>query len=252
MNCKDNGHLPNLSEKLGHFVRTNSETLTGVMAKNSKDVLCEGVAITSGLYVNDNTHIELVRYPAGSDLMLMLGTPMVDGGGRVPRFVKYVATCVMHPIKTFRTLWPFGQAKRSVILLVMQTLDNYLTISRRQRWWSPFKKRLTSSNDGRKIPNYIPEANTTARALAKRLDGYPQNGINETVLNIPMTAHIMGGCVMGRDSDQGVIDPYHRVFGYDNMYVVDASAIPANLGVNPSLTITALAERAMHFVEKKD
>ncbi|MBN2008575.1 GMC family oxidoreductase [candidate division KSB1 bacterium] len=251
MNCKANGHLPNLSDKLGHYVRTNSETLAGVTSKNRKDVYCDGVAITSGLFVNDETHIELVRYPAGSDLMLMLGTPMADDHGKIPRFVRFVGVCLRHPIESLKTLWPFGKAKKSIILLVMQTLDNYLTLSRTLRWWSPFKKRLASSNGGRKIPNYIPEANSTARAMAKRMNGFPMNGINETVLNIPMTAHIMGGCIMGKDREHGVIDEYHRVFGYENIYVVDASAIPANLGVNPSLTITAMAERAMYHVPKK-
>ncbi len=248
MKCRERGHLPELSDRLGDIVRTNSETLAGVTAKRSKDIHCNGVAITSGLYVDDNTHIELVRYPAGSDLMLMLGTPMVDGGGKVPRFIKYVGTCLRHPITAIRTLWPFGKAKKSIILLVMQTLDNYLTVSRKPRWWAFFRKRLASSNGGRKIPNYIPLANKTARALAQKMNGFPQNGINETILNVPMTAHIMGGCIMGSDKSTGVIDKYHRVFGYENMYVVDASSIPANLGVNPSLTITAMAERAMSYV----
>ena len=181
----------------------------------------------------------------GSDLMMMLGVPMVDGGTKIPRFIKYVGTCLRHPIRAIRTLWPFGKAKKSVILLVMQTIDNYLTLTRKLRWWSLFKKRMASKNEGMKIPNYIPEANETGRALAQRMDGLPQNGINEAILNIPMTAHILGGGIMGKDRDSGVIDKYHRVFGYKNMYVVDASAIPANLGVNPSLTITAMAERAM-------
>jgi cholesterol oxidase len=251
MKCKEKGHLPELSHKLGHMVRTNSETLAGVTAKKSDTIHSRGVAITSGLYVNDNTHIELVRYPAGSDLMMMLGVPMVDGGTKIPRFFKYMSTCIAHPIKTVRTLWPFGKAKRSVILLVMQTIDNYLTLSRKRRWWSIFKKKLASKNEGLKIPNYIPEANETGRSLAKRMDGLPQNGINEAILNIPMTAHILGGCIMGKDRDSGVIDKRHRVFGYKNMYIVDASAIPANLGVNPSLTITAMAERAMSFIPRK-
>jgi cholesterol oxidase len=251
MKCKEKGFLPELSNRLGHMVRTNSETLGGVTAKKSSAVHSRGVAITSGLYVNDNTHIELVRYPAGSDLMLMLGVPMVDGGTRVPRFIKYIGTCMAHPVRAIRTLWPFGKAKRSVILLVMQTVDNYLTLSRKLRWWSLFRKRMASKNEGKKIPNYITEANETGRALAKRMDGLPQNGINEAVLNIPMTAHILGGCIMGKDRDSGVIDRCHRVFGYKNMYVVDASAIPANLGVNPSLTITAMVERAMEHIPPK-
>jgi cholesterol oxidase len=249
--CKENGHLANISDKLGQMVRTNSETLVGITARRSKDIHCSGVAITSGLYVNDNTHIELVRYPAGSDAMLNLATLMVDGGTKVPRFLKLIGSYILHPLDFLRILWPFGKAKKSIILLVMQTLDNFLTIHRKRRWWVFFQKGLTSESGGRKIPSYIPEANQTARALAKRMNGIPQNSLNDSILNISMTAHILGGCVMGKDRDSGVTDKYHRVFGYDNMYVVDASAIPANLGVNPSLTITAMSERAMSYVPPK-
>lgn len=133
----------------------------------------------------------------------------------------------------------------------MQTLDNYLTLIRKHRWWTFFRKGLASQNQGKRIPTYIPAANKAARYMAKGLNGIPQNAITEVLFNIPMTAHILGGCVMGRDRENGVIDKYHRVFGYENMYVVDGSAIPANLGVNPSLTITALAERAMSFIPEK-
>ncbi len=252
MNCKERGHLSDLSDRLGHFVRTNSETLTGVTSMKKDAELCRGIAITSGLFVNDHTHIELVRYPAGSDLMLMLGFgPMVDGESRIPRALRFIGACFRHPIVVARTLWPFGKAKRSIIQLVMQTLDNYLTLSRRRRWWSLFAKTMSSDNGGRKIPNTIPEANETARQLAAKLDALPQNALTESILNVPLTAHILGGCAMAQNPDEGVIDTEHKVFGYENMYVVDGSAIPANLGVNPSLTITAMAERAMSFVPPK-
>jgi len=251
MKCKENGRLPQLSDRLGHVVRTNSEVLAGLSAKNKKDIQCNGVAITSGLFVTENTHIELVRYPAGSDVMSFLGTPMTDGGSRTPRFLKYIWTCLSHPIVFLRTLWPFGWAKKTIIFLVMQTLDNYLTLYRKRRWWTLFQKGFISKNHGRRIPTYIPEANKAARAMAKKLNGIPQNAITEVLFNIPMTAHILGGSVIGKDRDSGVIDKYHRVFGYENMYVVDASAIPANLGVNPGLTITALAERAMSYIPEK-
>ena len=142
-------------------------------------------------------------------------------------------------------------AKSSIILLVMQTLDNYLTLCRKIRWWSFFKKVLSSNNGGKPIPCYIPAGHQAARAIAKEIDAVPQNMVLESLLNIPITAHILGGCTMGKDIDHGVIDSRHRVFGYENMYVVDGSAIPANLGVNPSLTITAMSERAMHHIPKK-
>ncbi|MCK4942011.1 MAG: GMC family oxidoreductase [Candidatus Aminicenantes bacterium] len=252
MKCREKGHLPDLSPRLGHMVRTNSETLAGLTVKKSKNLKPSGIAITSELQVDENTHIQVLRYPPGSDLLLMLGVPMVDGGTRVPRILKFFWTCLKSPLNTIRVLWPFGKAKKSIILLVMQTLNNYLTLSRRRRWWSLFRKVIASRNDGWRIPNYIPTANQTARKIAEKIDALPQNGINETILNIPMTAHILGGCIMGQDRDSGVIDKYHRVYGYEHLYVVDGSIIPANLGVNPSLTITAMAERAMSHIPPKN
>jgi len=252
MKCKANGSLPKLSERLGHVVRTNSEVLGGVTMKNKSTDKSPGVAITSSLFVNDNTHIELVRYPKGSDLMGIFGSLITDGGTRVPRALKYFVTCLRHPLLFLRTLWPFGWGEKSIILLVMQTLDNHLTFFRRRRWWAFFRKGLASKNEGKKIPTYIPEANLAIRAMSNRLDAVPQNALSEVLLNIPMTAHILGGACIGKDARSGVIDKFHRVFGYENMYVVDAAAIPANLGVNPALTITAMAERAMSFIPAKN
>ncbi|MBN1348924.1 GMC family oxidoreductase [candidate division KSB1 bacterium] len=251
MKCKKKGSLPALSDRLGHVVRTNSEVLAGVTSKKRTNSHAKGVTITSSLFVNDNTHIELVRYPSGSDIMGLFGGLLTDGGGAIPRPLRFVFNCLRHPLQFLRTLWPFGWGEKSVILLVMQTLDNHITILRKRRWWALFKAGLASKNDGKKIPTYIPEANDAVRGMARRLDAIPQNAITEVLLNVPMTAHILGGCIIGRDAESGVIDPYHRVFGYQNMYVVDASAIPANLGVNPALTITAMAERAMSFVPEK-
>lgn len=251
MRCKEKGSLPYLSDKLGHIVRTNSEVLAGVTSrKNQQHSL--GVSITSSVFVNDNTHIELVRYPKGSDVMAIFAGLMTDGGGKIPRPLKFLWNCIRHPLLFLRTRLPYNWGRNSVILLVMQTLDNYLTLSRKRRWWALFKKGLVSKNEGKKIPTYIPEANQALRGMAKRMDAFPQNAITEVLFNIPVTAHILGGCIMGKDKEHGVIDEYHRVFRYDNMYVVDASAIPANLGVNPSLTITAMAERAMSFVRDKE
>ena len=251
MKSREKADLPDLSPRLGRMVRTNSETLAGLTVKKSKNLKPSGISITSELQVDEDTHIEVLRYPAGSDLLLMLGVPMVDGGTRTPRVLKFFWTCLKSPINTIRVLWPFGKAKKSIILLVMQTLNNYLTLHRSRRWWSIFKKVMSSRNDGSRIPNYISAANQAGRKIAKKIDALPQNGVNEAILNVPMTAHILGGCVMGKDRDSGVIDKYHRIFGYDNLYVVDGSAIPANLGVNPSLTITAMAERAMSHIPRK-
>ncbi len=252
LSCREKGSLPKLSSKLGHTVRTNSEVLAGTTAKKNKDTHSYGVSITSSLFVNQTTHIQLVRYPKGSDLMSIFAGVITDGGGRTPRALKHLGTIFRHPFWFLRSLWPFGWGRKSVILLVMQTLDNHISIQRKRRWWALFRKGLASSTDGNKIPTYIPEANAAVRGMAKRMNGVPQNAITETLLNIPMSAHILGGCVIGKTPADGVIDSNHKVFGYDNMYVVDASAIPANLGVNPSLTITAMAERALQFIPPKN
>jgi cholesterol oxidase len=251
MKSREKGGLPDISDKLGHMVRTNSEVLLGLTVKDRDEDLCNGVSITSGLFVNDNTHIELVRYPKGSDLMGLLGIPLTDGGGGIPRVIRLIFNVFRHPVDFLRTLLPFGWAKRSIILLVMQTLDNHITLHRKRRWWTLFRKSMVSQNRGRKIPAYIREANEAARFMSDRMNGIPQNAISEVLLNIPMTAHILGGCIMGVDEKSGVIDKYHRVFNYDNLYVVDGSAMPANLGVNPSLTITAMSERAMSYIPTK-
>jgi cholesterol oxidase len=252
MACREKGHLPNLSGKLGHIVRTNSETLCGITRKKKPTTDIKGIAITSGLYVDDHTHIEVVRYPSGSDLMLMLGAgKMIDGGMKIPRPLRFIWSCMRHPLAFIKTTWSRDKARRSIILLVMQTLDNYLTLTRKIRWWSLFKKILSSNNGGKPIPCYIPAGHQAARAIAKEMDATPQNMVLEALFNIPITAHILGGCTMGRNIDDGVIDTKHKVFGYENMYVVDGSSIPANLGVNPSLTITAMAERAMHYIPDK-
>lgn len=252
LRSKQNGSLPELSGMLGHIVRTNSEVLAGTTAKKHSDTHSYGVSITSRLQVNDRTNIQLVRYPQGSDVMGIFGGLITDGGGKIPRPLKHVGAWICHPLMFLRTLWPFSWARKTVILLVMQTLDNYLTLSRKRRWWAFLRKGLASKNGGQRIPSYIPEANQAVRAMAKRMGGIPQNALSETLLNIPMTAHILGGCIIGKDSECGVVDKYHRVFGYKNMYVVDSSVIPANLGVNPSLTITAMAERAIHYIPQKE
>ena len=250
MRCRDAGSLPALSDRLGHVVRTNSEVLAGVTSrKNQQHSL--GVSITSSVFVDDNTHIELVRYPKGSDVMSMFAGLMTDGGGKIPRPLRALGTVLRHPLQFLRVRIPLGWGRNSVILLVMQTLDNFLTVSRKRRWWALFRKGLASKNGGKKIPTYIPEANQALRGMARRMDAIPQNALTEVLFNVPMTAHILGGCIIGKDRESGVIDHRQRVFGYENMVVTDASAIPANLGVNPSLTITALAERAMSFVPPK-
>lgn len=251
---RDNGALPALSPRLGEFVRTNSEAVVGVVSRTSQEDHSRGVAITSGFYPDEATHIEVVRYGDGQDAMGRLATLMVDGGrGRVRRFLAWVGETLKHPIDFLRSFKPWGWARRTTILLVMQTVDNHMRMKLRRPWWWPFQRRLdTTIPDGQtRPPTYIPVAHLAARKLAARVDGVAVGAINEAFLDVPTTAHILGGCTMGASSSDGVIDDKHRVHGYPGLYVCDGSAISANLGVNPSLTICALTERAMSHIPPK-
>ncbi len=251
MHCKHTGTLSRLSGQLGQTVRTNSEILLGVQSRNGDHRFCDGIAITSSLFVDDHTHIEPVRYPEGSDAMFWLSGLLTDGGSRWSRPLRFLGQCLRHPVEALKNLYPFGWARRTMILLVMQTFDNKMAFAWKRRWFMPWRRRLGSSAANSTIPTYIPQANTAARAIAQKIGGTAKSAITEVLFNMPLTAHIMGGCVIAPDPDHGVIDAECRVFGYDNLYVVDGAAIPANLGVNPSLTITALAEYAMSHIPAK-
>jgi cholesterol oxidase len=242
--------LPRLSDRLGHLTRTNSEALGGAMvARVPREAdLTRGVAITSSFHVSDTTHVENVRYGRGSNLMGALAVMQVDGGGRVPRWARFVSGAARHPVVFARSLSVRRWSERSVIALVMQTTDNSLTVRRRR---GPFGWRLTSTQGhGEPNPTYIPEGNAAVRALAERLGrltgerAWPGSSVGE-VLDIPMTAHYLGGAVISDSPASGVVDPYQRVWAYPGLHVLDGAAISANLGVNPSLTITAQAERAV-------
>ncbi|MCP4247516.1 MAG: GMC family oxidoreductase, partial [bacterium] len=243
MKLRDGGRLPGLSDRLGYQVRTNSEALTGALAPSVEVDYSHGVAITSSIHPDRDTTIEPVRYPAGSNSMGLLTTMLVDGGGRVPRWLKFLAAAVRHPVTFVRSLSVRRWSERTVILLMMQSIDNSLRIFTKK---GLFGTRLTSAHDtGKPNPRYLPMANEAARAGAAHMGGFAGSSINEVLLNIPMTAHILGGACVGDSAKTGVVDPYHRVFAYPTLHVVDGAAVTANLGVNPSLTITALAERAM-------
>ncbi|HEX5761465.1 MAG TPA: GMC family oxidoreductase [Thermoanaerobaculia bacterium] len=251
---RDTGALPHLSPALGRFVRTNSEVICGLTARADTVDYSRGVAISSGFQPADDTYMEVVRYPAGSDAMGLLGTLLTDDGSRLTRPIRWFAACARHPFDFLRTLKLTGWARRSTILLVMQTLDSSLALVRARRWFWPFRKSLTSRAEPGQppVPTFIPVANQAARTLAARIDAFPSSAINEVLLNVPTTAHLMGGATMGSSPAEGVVDAANRVFGYNELYVVDGAAIPANLGVNPSLTITALAEHAMSHLPAKD
>ena len=249
------GRLPRLSARLGHNVRTNAESLIGVRYPGSKVDLSRGIAIGSGIHLDGGkTHIEATRYPRGADAMGLLLTVMVRGGGRWRRVGAWLGTLawnlLRHPLRTVRMLQPFGFARETIIFLCMQTLDATLRMRLARRWYWPLRKRLVT--EGAKIPTCIPEANAFAEASARLTGGVAGTSISEILFDTPMTAHCMGGAVMGAGPEQGVCDSRCRVFGYHNLYVCDGSMLSSNLGVNPSLTITALAEHAMSHVPPND
>ncbi len=252
MKLKQNGRLPLISNHIGQFSRTNSESIIGVKAKSKDADFSKGVAITSSVHPDENTHIEPVRYGKGHDFMGLLTGIMTEGGGKIPRQIKAFFNALFHPITFLRVCNPIGFAQRSIILLIMQTLDNYIIIQRKRRFLWPFSRTLTSSyGTEKKNPTWIPIGYDFARRLAKRMDGTPANITTENLMDAPITAHIMGGCTIGQAPDNGVIDEENRIKGYHNMLVCDASQMPENLGVNPALSILAFAERAMSYIQPK-
>ena len=205
------------------------------------------MAITSSIHPDAQTHIEPVRYPPRSNAMGLLTTVLVDGGGRVPRQARFAAKVVRHPVAFARSLSVRRWSERSIILLVMQSRNNSISLRRNQR----LDLLMSGPGHGEPNPTYLPVANEAARRTAAMLDGDPWGAWNETILDAPTTAHILGGCVIGDSPDSGVIDPYQRVYGYEGLSIADGSAVSANLGVNPSLTITAMTERAMSLWPNK-
>jgi cholesterol oxidase len=244
------GSLPAISHQLGNRVRTNAESMIGVRFPGIRDDLSKGVAIGSGIYLDQFTHIEAMRYPEGSDALGFLCTLLTNGKPGWTRIVllmrNFLAAWLRHPIRTARCLHPFGWARESLLLLCMQTLDGHIDMRLRRPWFWPFRKVLASH--GRRIPTYIPQANDFAAKAAKLIGGTPMSMVTEILFDIPCTAHVLGGCPIAPSPAEGVVDHRNRVFGYKNMYVCDGSVIAANLGVNPSLTICALTERAMSYI----
>jgi cholesterol oxidase len=244
---KADGALPGLSDRLGLLTRTNSEALCGAITKyrnRDRHDFTKGVAITSSFYPDESTHIEPVRYGKGSNAMGLACTVMTDGGGKIPRPLKWLVQVLLHPGQLVSLYGGISSwSERTTIALVMQTLDNSITVYPKRGLLGQFK---LSSKQGHGLPNptWIPAANTAVRKIAKRIGGFPGSSLGE-IFDIPMTAHFLGGAAIGDSPKSGVIDPYHRVFGHPGLHVVDGSSISANVGVNPSLTITAQAERAM-------
>jgi cholesterol oxidase len=235
--------LPNISSRLGHLTRTNSEALLGAATMDPRADYTRGVAITSSWYPDDHTHIQPVRYGKGSNAMGLLGTVLTDGGPASQRLREWLGIALRDPRRIVSTLTPRHWSERTIILLVMQSLDNSITVLRRKGRFGP--GRLSSTQgEGKPNPSWIPIAHRAARKLAANIGG-AAGGTYGELFNIPMTAHFIGGCAISDSAETGVVDPYHRLFGYPGLHVVDGSTLSANLGVNPSLSITAQAERAM-------
>ncbi len=246
------GALPGLSPRVGALTRTNSESLLGASvarrsARRRRLDLTDGVAITSSFHPDPRTHIEPVRYGKGSNIMGMLQTLLTDGGPRRP--LRWLGTLARHPWHAARVLWLRGWSERTVIGLVMQSRDNSLSLSLRRAWYGR-RRLVASAGHGEPNPSWIPVGNEAVRLLAEELDGVAGGSITE-VFGAPVTAHILGGAVIGSSPADGVVDAYHRVFGHDGLHVVDGSAVSANLGVNPAMTIAAMAERALSFWPNK-
>ena len=253
--CKDKGLLPHISDELGNFVRTNSEALIGVQSFDKTCDWNDQIAITSGIYPDKTTHIEIVRYNKGSDVLLNLYTLMAGGGGSIPRVIRYLGNVIRHPLQFLKLLWPLGKAATISVLLVMQTDNNHLKLGYKKRWWRLGGKSINSEipEGFKRSPSFIPVANETAKRLAKKMVGIPLSSFPEVLLNMSTTAHILGGCCMGDSARTGVVSDKGELFNYPGLYVADGSVVSANLGVNPSLTITALSEHIMsHIPDKGD
>jgi len=246
---KDSKKLSKLSPSLGKLSRTNSESLVGAVMPHGGEIdFSQGAAITSSFFPDKNTHVEPVRYGKGSNFMGLLQTTMTDGNSAKARRRQWVKTLITKPSMIGKILDVRKWSERTVIALVMQNVDSSMAVTGKR---GIFGWRLTSKNDS-EHPNatYIPAANEVVRKIAKNYGGTPGGHIGDLV-SAPFTAHFVGGCVISDDPNNGVIDPYHRVWNYPTLHVVDGASVTANLGVNPSLTITAQAERAFSFWPNK-
>ena len=251
---EDTDGLPNLSDRLGDEVRTNNEALLAVITPEEGYELSKGVAITSILHTDEHSHVEPVRYGQGSDFFRLLLWPHAPGGNVFQRLWVTLVSFLRHPVRFLRAYTVRDFANRALCLLYMRTLESTLRLRLRRRWLNPFSKKLvTKLDEGNDAPaTFMEEATDLARRVAEKTKGVTVSLLTETVLGVPSTAHVLGGACMGDSPETGVIDKNHEVFNYPGLYVIDGSAVSANPGVNPSLTITALAERAMSKVAAKE
>lgn len=242
--CKHGGGLPRLSDSLGVLVRTNSESILAVTLPDDTLQPARDVSISASVHLNHDTHIELVSYGAKADALKFFFTLLTGEGSRLTRPMLLLGQVVRHPWRFLKSLSPLHWARRTLILLVMQSRDNAITFVPKRRWFGGIG--LSTQQDcGKPNPTFIAEGNAAAAWLAQRTGGIAQSMVPEALANIPTTAHILGGAVIGRDASSGVVNGQGQVFGYQNLLICDGSVMPANPGVNPSLTITALAEHIM-------
>jgi len=251
-NCRHAGTLPRLSPRLGELVRTNSESIQAVTALDDARDFSRSVAITSSIYPDPDTHIEVVTYGEAGDMMSRTFTAMTGPGTKLTRPLKWIAAMLRHPLRTLRMLIPFRWSRRTVILLVMQTVDAAMRLRPKRKIFGRGVRLQTEQDPERPNPIHLPAAEAAARWFEQRMGGIAQSALTESIQNVPTTAHILGGVVVGEGPDTGVVDTGNRVFGYESLLVCDGAAVPANPGVNPSLTITAKAEHAMSLIPPKD
>jgi cholesterol oxidase len=245
--CKLTGSLPRISDRLGQLVRTNSESVLAVTFPEGMGRPWNDVAISASVYPTSDTHIEFCTYGRHGDFMSLLYTMLTPDGTRLTRPLRWVGQALRHPLTFLKTLWPVGWSRRSLLFLVMQSLDNAISFRAKRGLFGGVS--LTTEQDPEKPnPTFIEVGNRAAEWLAKQTGGYAQSMVLEAWANIPTTAHILGGAVIGRDASTGVVDQESRLFGYRNFLICDGSTVPANPGVNPSLTITAMSEYAMSHV----
>jgi cholesterol oxidase len=252
--CREVTHtLPDISKHLGEIVRSNSEALLGMMAPNKQTDYSKGIAITSIFQADEKTAIEPVRYSAGSSLIRLISTPLIEPQNSfLKRLFSLLGNMIRHPMVFLHTYLLPGWAEKTTILLGMQTEDNRLRLRLGRSWLTLFMRGLVSqSAEENPVPPHIEMGHHVTREFTRRIHGDAAGSIVEVLFDIPITAHILGGVSFGRDAEEGVIGLDCQVHNYPGLYVVDGSIMPANPGVNPSLTITALAEYAMSKIPPK-
>jgi cholesterol oxidase len=241
--------LPQLSPRVGDFVRTNSEVLMGVVSRKKQKKMSSGIAISSIFHADDHSHVEPCRYPEGAGFFRTMVLPHAAGETLGERIKDALSTIVRQPVATAKALTVADWAKQAVVLLYMETHDGHLSLRLGRTIRNGFTRGLkTTLAKGKAPAASIPRATEIGKRVAKKVDGYLESLLTETLFGIPTTAHILGGCCMGERAEDGVIDAQHRVHGYPGLYVIDGAAVSANPGVNPSRTIAALAERAMTYI----